>query len=173
MIKHCVICGAAFKSPPSAKTVTCSPACRAVRAGNAARNSSRKWSQSARDKRAADPAIRAKMAQIQAVGTAAAMLLPEGQRGPQNRASKAWELIAPDGEIIEVANLLDWARNNYTLFEPPNADPDQAAMRISSGFKAIASSMRGVKSRKRRVSSYKGWGLKALPKNKEDTNNDH
>lgn len=40
---------------------------------------------------------------------------------------------------------------------------DIAAMRISSGFRAIASSMRGVSSRKRQVQSYNGWSLAGLP----------
>lgn len=103
------------------------------------------------------------MASIQQIGVAAALSLPEGQRGPQNRESKVWELIAPDGTHITVTNLLDWARNNYTLFEPPCGDVDAAAMRVSSGIRAIAASMRGAKSRERPVSSYKGWGLAKLP----------
>lgn len=163
MIKHCVICGAAFQSPPSAKKVTCSPACRSIRAAQAARKAKRFWSQEARQRRAEDPEIRSRMEDMQTVGTAAALSIPEGQRGPQNRESKTWVLIDPSGNHIVVKNLLDWARRNYTLFEPADADPEKASMRISSGFKAIASSMRGVNSRKRPVSSYKRWGLYALP----------
>lgn len=168
MIKRCTICGAAFASPPSAKKVTCSPACRSIRAAQAARTAKRTWSQEARDRRAADPAIAERFEQLQPLGVAAALTIPEGQRGEQNRASKTWELIDPAGNHIIATNLLDWSRKSYTLFEPADADPDQAAMRISSGFKAIASSMRGVKSRTRQVSTYKGWGLAALPKDKED-----
>lgn len=166
MIKYCIICGAAFESPPSAKKVTCSPACRSIRAEQAARTAKRTWSQGARDRRATDPAIAEHLAQIQPLGTASALARPEGQRGEQNRASKTWELIDPTGNRIVVKNLLDWSRKNYTLFEPVGADPEQAAMRISSGIKAIASSMRGVKSRTRQVSTYKGWGLAALPKDR-------
>lgn len=168
MTKTCIICGAAFESPPSAQKVTCSPACRSIRAAQAARAAKRTWSQEARDRRAADPAIAERFEQLQPLGVAAALAIPEGQRGERNRASKTWELIDPTGNHITVKNLLDWSRKNYTLFEPVEADPDQAAMRISSGFKAIASSIRGVKSRTRQVSTYKGWGLAALPKDKED-----
>lgn len=107
------------------------------------------------------------MAELQSIGVAAALALPEGQRGEQNRESKTWELIDPTGNHIIVRNLLDWSRRNYTLFEPADADPEKAATRISSGFKAIASSMRGVKSRQRHVSTYKGWSL-AAPPIKED-----
>ena len=103
------------------------------------------------------------MAEIQQDGVKAALSIPEGQRGPQNRESKVWELISSDGEYITVTNLLDWARENYTRFVPPCDDVDAAALRVSSGFKAIASSMRGVPSRGRPVSSYKGWGLAKLP----------
>lgn len=163
MTKTCVICGASFKSPPSAKTVTCSPECRSKRAAIAASRSGRKWNAEAKACRSADINIRAKMAEIQQDGVEAALSIPEGQRGPQNRESKVWELISPAGEHITVTNLLDWARENYTRFEPPCDDVDAAALRVSSGFKAIASSMRGVPSRGRPVSSYKGWGLEKIP----------
>lgn len=171
MIKYCIICGATFESPPSTKKVTCSPACRSIRAANAARSSHRKWSPEAKARRSADPAVMEHMAELQSIGVAAALALPEGQRGEQNRESKTWELIDPTGNHIVVKNLLDWSRRNYTLFEPADAEPGEAAMRISSGFKAIASSMRGVKSRQRPVSTYKGWSLAALPI-KEDHHDD-
>lgn len=167
MVKTCVICGAEFNSPPSAKKVTCSPECRSIRAAQAAKGSQRKWSAAAKRRRSEDPEIRRAMENLQKTGAAAAAALPEGQRGPQNRASKVWVLIAPDGQRIIVKNLLDWARNNYTLFEPDCNDPDAAAHRVASGFVCIASSMRGVKSRRRKASSYKGWGLAALPESKE------
>lgn len=168
MIKHCIICGAAFQSPPSAKKVTCSPACRSIRAARSARTAKRTWSQEAKDRRATDPTIATHMAQIQPAAVAAAHALPEGQRGPQNRESKVWELIDPTGQHIVVTNLLDWARRNYTLFEPVDADPEKAARRIASGFEAIASSMRGACSRQRPVSTYKGWGLASLPTREDD-----
>lgn len=162
MEKKCVICGAVFRSPPSDKKVTCSPPCRSKRAAESARNG-RKWGDAAKKRRASDPRIKLQMDAIQPVGLAAAAALPEGQRGPQNRESKVWELIDPAGNHITVTNLLDWARKNYTLFEPPCDDVDAASLRVASGFRVIATSMRGAKSRKRPVSSYKGWGLARLP----------
>lgn len=171
MIKHCIICGAAFKSPPSDKKVTCSPACRSIRAAQSARTVKRTWNQEAKSRRATDSTMIEHMEHLQPIGVAAALALPEGQRGEQNRESKTWELIDPEGNHIIVKNLLDWSRKNYTLFEPVDTDPEKAAMRISSGFKAIASSMRGVKSRQRPASTYKGWSLATLPI-KEDTHDD-
>lgn len=162
MIKKCVICGAVFQAPPSSKKVTCSAACRSKRAAEAARRG-HKWSDDARRRRASDPDVIDSLRHVSADGLAAAAALPEGQRGPQNRESKVWELIDPDGNHITVTNLLDWARNNYTLFEPPCDDVDAAAIRVSTGFRAIATSMRGARCRKRPVSSYKGWGLARLP----------
>lgn len=161
--KICVVCGSPFKAAPSDKTVTCSPACRSVRASLAAKNSDRKWSDAAKLRRAKDPSVRQQMANLQRVGLASAMEKPEGQRGPQNRESKIWTLITPDGELIKVRNLKDWSRKNYTLFEPQCDNIDAAANRVARGFMAIASSKRGVKSRKRAVNSYKGWGLYCLP----------
>lgn len=168
MNKICAICGAIFMAPPSSKKVTCSAACRSKRAAIAASRRGRKWSDEARARRAADPKINGMIAEFQKSGTAAAQAIPGGQRGPQNRESKVWTLIAPDGQKIVVTNLLDWSRENYTLFEPPCDDVDAAANRISKGFGAVASSMRGVKSRKRPVSTYKGWGLDGIPHNKGD-----
>lgn len=162
MDRRCVICGAVFQAPPSSKKVTCSPACRSKRAAVSARRG-HKWSNAAKQRRANDPRVKLHMDAIQSAGKTAALSLPEGQRGPQNRESKVWELIDPSGDHITVTNLLDWARNNYTLFEPPCDDVDAAAIRVASGFRAIATSMRCAKSRTRRVSSYKGWGLVTLP----------
>lgn len=108
------------------------------------------------------------MKSLQKAGLEAAMSVPENQRGPQNRTSKIWVLIDPSGKHVPVLNLLDWCRENYTLFEPPCDDVDKAARRVASGFRCIASSMRGVPSRQRPVSSYKGWGLAKIPIKKED-----
>lgn len=71
------------------------------------------------------------------------------------------------GDRVIVVGLQDWARRNYTLFEPPDSDPDAAAKRIRSGFAAISCSMRGAKSRKRQVCTYKGWSLAGLPEKPE------
>ena len=164
MIRYCVICGKPFKAPPSDKKVTCSPACRSIRAANAARTSKRSWSPEARQRRRDDPAVKAHMGEIQSAGAEAALSLPEGQRGPQNRGSKTWLLIDPTGRTVRVRNLRDWARENYTLFESSDSDPEKAAHRISTGFNAIASTMRRAPNRvKSPVSSYKGWGLLELP----------
>ena len=163
MEKRCVICGTVFLAPPSSKKVTCSTECRSKRASLAARRCGRKWNEESKKKRAADPSVIEQITSIQRLGSDAAIAIPEGQRGPQNRGSKVWELIDPDCNHIAITNLLDWARNNYTLFEPPVDDVDAAASRVARGFMAIASSMRGVKSRARSVYHYKGWGLARLP----------
>ena len=170
MDKICVICGAPFKAPPSSKKVTCSPECRSKRAAMAAAGCHRRWSPEAKARRAADREVLEHMASIQRMGTDAAMKIPEGKRGPQNRESKVWELIDPEGNHIVVTNLLDWARSNYTLFEPPCDDADAAAARVSQGFREISAWMRGVRSVKRTVSTYKGWSLAAVPHKKEDKN---
>lgn len=162
MDRQCVICGVVFQAPQSSKKVTCSKACQSKRAADAARRG-HKWSDEAKRRRASDPDVIAGLNRVSADGRVAAAALPGGQRGPQNRESKTWDLIDPDGNHITVTNLLDWARNNYTLFEPPCDDVDAAAKRVANGIMAIATSMRGVRSRQRPVSSYKGWGLARLP----------
>ncbi len=172
--KNCVVCGSSFESPPSDKTVTCSPDCRSIRARSALAQRRavdpgvmRTTSESAK-KRYIDP-VRREAARLSAkLASDAALLIPEGQRGPQNRTSKNWVLIDPDGNHIEVTNLQDWAREYYDFFEPDSDDIDASANRIRCGFQAIACYMRGVPSRTRPVTSYKGWGLYALPTDKED-----
>ena len=172
--KICVICGASFEAPPSDKTVTCSPACRSARAKDSLKKRREEdptiWGHSSKAyaARSSNPEWREAVKGYAQNASDAAMLLPEGQRGPQNRTAKNWILIDPDGAHIEVTNLLDWAREYYDFFEPDADDIDAAARRIASGFRAIAGSIRGVPSRKRPVSSYKGWGLYALPTSKED-----
>ncbi len=161
----CVICGKLFDSYRSDNRVTCSDACRRLRAAKSAHDKPRKWGEEAKRRRAEDDAVKARMDELQPRAVQAALAIPEGQRGPQNRESKIWVLVDPSGNQVPCTNLLDWARNNYRLFEPqtPEEERDKAARRISNGFKAIASSMRGAPSYKRTVSHYKGWGLLSLP----------
>lgn len=161
----CVICGRLFDSYRSDNRVTCSDACRRLRAAKSSHERPRKWGDEAKKRRAESDDIKAQMDELQPRAVQAALAIPEGQRGPQNRESKIWVLVDPSGNQVPCTNLLDWARNNYRLFEPqtPEVERDKAARRISNGFQAIASSMRGVPSYKRTVSHYKGWGLLSLP----------
>lgn len=163
--KPCVICGKLFDSYRSDNRVTCSDACRRLRAAKSARENPHKWSDDAKRRRTKSAAVKAQMDELQPRGVQAALAIPEGQRGPQNRESKIWVLVDPSGNQVPCTNLLDWARNNYRLFEPQTAekDRDMAARRIASGFKKIATSMRGAPSCKGSLYHYKGWGLLSLP----------
>lgn len=166
--KRCVICGKPFKVCPSAMAQQCcSRKCGAALRTQHGKRGGAHWSAAAKTKfRENEKAIRAREISSQA-GLAAASALPESQRGEQNREALVWLLIDPCGSYHEVVNLLDWARKNKDLFFPPDVSEDVAAMRISSGFRAIASSMRGVASRQRPVSTYKGWRLAELPQPKK------
>lgn len=161
----CVICGKLFDSYRSDNRVTCSDACRRLRAAKSSHERPRKWGEEAKKRRAENPDIKAQIGNLQPRAVQAALAIPEGQRGPQNRESKIWVLIDPSGNQVPCTNLLDWARNNYRLFEPqtPEEERDEAARRIAHGFRTIASSMRGAPSCKRSVYHYKGWGLLSLP----------
>ena len=167
MIKKCVICGREFSTPPSNNKTTCSTECRRKRAAIAAANrkGTVRWSIESRErfsqKLHSNPEIYREGSQK---GLAKAQSLPDSQRGPQNRESKIWILIDPSGNYVPVTNLLDWSRKNYTLFEPPCADVDKAAIRVSSGFKAIARSLEGKRNGNQRAAmTYKGWGLAKTP----------
>lgn len=162
--KFCVICGKEFYVYLSnAFQKCCSKKCgAALRMQNGYVNNA-KWSDEAKQRRANNPAVIEQVKGFQKAGAQAALMLPEGQRGPQNRAALVWILIDPSGNYHKVVNLYDWSRKNKDIFFSEDVDEDTAAMRISSGFKAIASSMRGVRSRSRPVQSYKGWRLAELP----------
>lgn len=153
--RQCVICGAWFDTPPSNNKQACSPDCshqwRSIRHTGV----SNKWSAEAKAR------LRQKPTPPQlSKGTTASALLPESQRGPQNRESMVWELIDPDGIHITVIGLEDWARRNAWRF----GETETTAYRISAGIRQIAQSLRGKT--KRRVSSYKGWGLAGEPTEK-------
>ena len=135
MIRQCVICGAEFDTPPSSNKRTCSPACSAAWRSQQHKGRHNKWSASAKRNAAAAAEKTGNLAH----GTKAALALPEGQRGPQNRNAKIWHLRTPDGEPVVVTNLTDWARQHTADFgmEPTEA----SAAAISSGFRQIKRSM--------------------------------
>lgn len=158
MLKHCIICGAEFSAPPSANKRTCSSACSRKLRSALTTGKSNKWSERGREsaRRAAEKTGNLRH------GAASALMLPEGQRGPQNREAKAWYLVSPDGTPETVINLYDWARahaRDYFDMEPT----DSNAHSIASGFYQIKRSALG-KFRRRNgqpvsVTTYKGWRL--------------
>lgn len=155
--RQCVICCAWFDTPPSNNKSTCSRECSRQWRSMQHIGVKNKWSEEARER------LREKPTPPQlACGTAAALQLPEGQKGQQNRESMVWELIAPDGSHIVAIGLEDWARRNAWRF----GETEETAYRISAGFRQIAQSIRGKT--KRTVSSYKGWGLAGEPIDKKD-----
>ena len=165
MTKHCVICGASFSALPSSKKITCSKECSRIRKAQTHKGVSNVWGASARRKLSDVRKAEGYSTNAQK-GLTAAMALPEGQRGEQNRNSKVWVLIDPSGYEFEITNLKDWARKHIDLFEP-NADIDDRehiASNIRSGFGQIALSRSGK--RKNPISTYKGWRLGTLPEKK-------
>lgn len=165
--KICVICGKPFTvSPSSEKQQCCSRKCGTeLRTRNGNREYG--WDNAAKERRKNDAEVSDRMRNLQPMAVEAALKLPGGQRGEQNREARIWTLVDPEGNYHRVVNLLDWARENKRLFFEESIPDDVAANRIASGFRAIASSMRGVESRKRPVCSYKKWKLAKLPEDKD------
>ncbi len=156
MIRKCVVCGAEFEVAPSTNKITCSKDCSRIRKSVAHKGKRNKW---ADEKRDSARQAAAKTGNLKS-GTAAALQLPEGQRGPQNRGAKIWHLRDPDGNPVVAVNLLDWARHHTEDFgmEPT----EQSAVKIASGIQQIKRSMEGKIRRNGRpytVTSYKGWEL--------------
>lgn len=166
MIRKCVICGAEFDTPPSNNKRTCSPACSAAWRSQQHKGRHNKWSTAAKQNAAAAAERTGNLAH----GTEAALALPEGQRGPQNRNAKIWHLRSPKGEPVVAVNLLDWAREHAA--DDFGVEPtDENAARIAAGFRQLKRSMVGKLRRKNgapyTVSTYKGWTLAAVEEKKE------
>lgn len=160
MTRRCIVCGAPFSAPPSSKKITCSKECSRVRKSQTHKGKSNRWAADKRDHARQAAAFTGNLSR----GTEAALRLPGGQRGPQNREAMIWHLRDPDGHPVVVVNLTDWARRHaqdYFGMEPT----DHNACVIASGIRNIKRSMEGKLRRKNgapvAVSTYKGWGLTA------------
>lgn len=173
--RACPICGKQFAVSPSDKKVCCSYACSIeYRRQRGTLTGGGKWTLESKLKRRANPAVKAQMAKISQEGAKAALAIPAGQRGPQNREALLWILIDPQGNYHKAVNLLDWARKNKDPFFGPEVPEDVAAVRISNGFRAIASSMRDVQSRRGKpVTTYYGWRLAELPRKPSELDKDY
>lgn len=156
--RHCVICGAPFDVYPSDPARTCSPSCRSVLKSRSQTGRKHPWSESSKQRLRGRP----KPAQL-ALGHAAAMALPDSQRGSGHRDCKVWRLRSPEGHDYTAVGLLPWARENAWRFGETDED---GAARIAAGIRQLAQSMRGKTPRP--VGSYKGWTLLSLPEDKQD-----
>lgn len=158
MIKKCVICGREFKSPPSDKAVTCSPECRSERARRALIARGNIFSAPEILKKIKEsPKKKAHAREIQDLGKKAAMELPGGQKGIQNRTSKLWILIDPTGNKHAAINLLQFIRDNAESFGI-KSDDKKSIHNISSGFRVISRTLSGTNSG-RPVYHCREWGL--------------
>lgn len=176
IVKQCVICGTSFKVYPSESSQQCcSKKCGAALRARHGKAGGSAWSEEAKRRRSNDQQVQEQIASLQPIGMQAAMRLPEGQKGPQNRESLVWVLIDPAGGYHKAVGLADWARENRLLFFPPSVPNTVAAVRIVSGFRAIASTLRGKRQNSRPALTYKGWRLAGLPEPKkpEDNNFDN
>lgn len=79
--KTCVICGKPFDSYRSDNRVTCSDACRRLRAAKSSHDKPRKWGEDAKRRRAENPDIKARMDELQPRALQAALAKPEGSAG--------------------------------------------------------------------------------------------
>lgn len=159
--KKCVICGELFYSPPSAKTVTCSPECRAERTRR--QHLGTKHSETAKAK----IALKAKdrdMSMLITMGVEAALKSPKSGRFITNINAKDWCLISPDGKEYKVHSLSFWLRENcWELF---GCEPDSREFHnIRSG---LAGAKRAVQGKKYPCCTYKGWQVLPTKDDKED-----
>lgn len=157
--RKCIICGNSFRCYPSDKRVTCSKDCQRERARRQIKKSPVKWGEEAR-KRLSQ---KGKTSNLR-LGTEAAKRSPAAGRFETNHTAKVWTLIDPDGGEHVVRNLRLWARDHTELFDKPCTD--KSAVQITSGFAAIAQTLkraRGVKGKPNGATTYFGWRLKKLP----------
>lgn len=157
--KICPVCGNAFEAPPTGRE-TCSEECDRIYRSRQHQGKKYPWSEEAKARYRSSAAHQAQARKQVVEATKAAVALPEGQKGPQNRECKVWILKDPSGNLHRAIGLLPWARENYYLFEPDTTNIEASARRIKSGFMAIASSIYGAPSRRNRpISTYKKWSV--------------
>lgn len=168
-MKICRVCGNEFYAPPSSKKITCSEECELKNKVAVHTGKSNPWSEEAKKRFAQSPAhLKQARAQI-AEATKAAMALPEGQKGSQNRGSKVWIVKTPENAVIKIVGLAQWVRENYKLFEPDSTDLEATAKRIHAGFSAMSSSLSGSREKAgAMVGQYKGWQLLAVYKKDDE-----
>lgn len=172
---NCVICGKPFVIHPSDTKQCCSAKCgAALRKRNGLTTPKGSVPRQAIAAAAASEVAQRYRKNFGVDGTAAALKLPQGQRGAQNRTALSWILIDPQGVYHKAVSLQDWARKNRALFFPDSVPEDVAVKRIRTGFGAIAASMRGAQSRKDApVFTYKGWRLAELPREKSGSDDEY
>lgn len=148
--KKCVICGNMFYSPPSDKTVTCSPACRAER--TRLQHQGKKHTEETKLLMSQKAAGR-DMGELQKIATAAAKESPKSGRFVTNINAKDWHLISPDGKHYEFHSLMLWLRENCReLF---GCEPDSKEFNnVRSG---LAGAKRATQGKKYPSATYKGW----------------
>lgn len=103
------------------------------------------------------PRVQAHMREMQRLGVAAAMQLPGGQRGIQNRTSKLWLLVDPDGTKYAAINLVEFVRAHADDFDI-HADDDRAVLSVANGFRNISRTLAG-RNKGNPVSTCRQWGL--------------
>jgi predicted nucleic acid-binding Zn ribbon protein len=137
--KICVVCGREFFSPPSDKTITCSPECRSIR------RSEKLHERTIPDEVRKKISEKAKMqdrSKNLSKGTAAAMKSEKGGRGTKNSSAKDWTLYNLNTQKrYEFTNLREWLRQNLQeLFgeEPTDKNVD----RIYRGLQTIKRNMK-------------------------------
>lgn len=129
--RTCAVCGKAFRCPPSADTVCCSPAC----------------SKAHRQALYASGVYDQNTAKMLTAKEASPLLQPNAQ----HVNAKSWVICAPNGKVYECRNLLNWCREHADLL--PGA-PRQAW----GGLSKIKYSMQGKRQRNP-SKSWKGWTL--------------
>lgn len=128
--KRCAVCGCEFASPPSSEKICCSPEC------------SRIW----RKRRARAGIYDSSIHRANAKSHANPLM----QRGKQNINAKSWRIQAPDGQIYECRNLLDFLREHSDML-------DGTVRQAWDGIVKIKYSMQGK--RKHPSFQWKGWRL--------------
>lgn len=154
--KICLICGTEFVTNVMNKN-TCSQECSTKYRRQCHLGLSTPWGEKAKENarnRPVSPNLEK--------GTAANLLNPGSQRGPQHRDSLVWEILSPGGEIFVVVGLSEWARQNAWRFNETEA----TAHRIASGFRQVARYLRGHKTKT--AFRYKGWTLNRPPVDKDE-----
>lgn len=148
-IKHCVICGKAFKAPPSGRS-TCSDACEAELRRKQHKGKTFNWGKKARERLASQG-----QTENLKKGTPAAQVSPLAGRFETNVNAKYWVIESPMGDVYEIDNLTLWARKHTELFG--KLPCEHSVGQIVHGFYTAKRAILGKP--KQHTPTYMGWQI--------------
>lgn len=164
-LNTCVICGEEFYASKRA-VKTCSDECYKKFKSQLQTGTSYKWSAEARKKvsvqRKGNKSINLLYTEYARKANSVMLENPRNQMGPQNKFSKEWILVSPEGEIVQVINIMDWIRQHiqeYFGMEPTPKNVHRVTNRFVDTKRLLHGKRPIEDGNPKIIKSCNGWGL--------------